>query len=310
MKPLICIVGPTAAGKSDIALDLAQRLGGELVSVDSALVYRGMDIGSAKPSAAERSSVRHWLIDVREPDQPYSAADFVADAEVAIADIEARGRLPLLVGGTMLYLRALLQGLSELPSSDPVLRAQLATELAERGASALHRELAGIDPAAAARIHPNDPQRLLRALEVFRQTGTPISVLQQTWSGVARRSGVLIALAPADRSLLHQRIAKRFDAMLAAGFLDEVRALMQRPGMHPDLPSMRAVGYRQAWGHLAGDYDLARCRDLSIYATRQLAKRQLTWLRGSAGVEWFNPTESAAAGAIFDRVQSLASFES
>ena len=310
MKPLICIVGPTAAGKSDIALDLAQQLGGELVSVDSALVYRGMDIGSAKPSVAERARVRHWLIDVREPDQPYSAADFVDDAEAAIADIEARGRLPLLVGGTMLYLRALLQGLSELPSSDPALRAQLAIELAERGATELHGELAAIDPAAAARIHPNDPQRLLRALEVYRQTGTPISVLQQAWRAAPRRGGVLIALAPADRSVLHERIARRFDAMLEAGFLDEVRALMQRPGMHADLPSMRAVGYRQAWGHLAGDYDLARCRELAIYATRQLAKRQLTWLRGSAGVEWFDPTEPAAAGAIFDRVKRLASVDS
>lgn len=305
MSPLICIVGPTAAGKSDIALSLAQCFGAELVSVDSALVYRGMDIGSAKPSAAERSRVPHWLIDVREPDQPYSAADFVADAEAAIRDIESRGRVPLLVGGTMLYLRALLQGLSELPSSDPALRAELAEELAQRGAAALHAELAGIDAAAAARIHPNDPQRLLRALEVFRQTGTPISVLQQAWSAAPRRAGVLIALAPQDRSLLHRRIEARFDAMLAAGFLDEVRGLMQRPGMHPDLPSMRAVGYRQAWAHLAGEYDLARCRELSIYATRQLAKRQLTWLRGSTAVEWFDPTAGTTSAAISQRVGML-----
>ncbi len=305
MKPLICIVGPTAAGKSDIALGLAQRFGAELVSVDSALVYRGMDIGSAKPAASERALVRHWLIDLREPDQTYSAAEFVVDAEAAIRDIEARGRVPLLVGGTMLYLRALLQGLSELPRSDPEMRARLSAELAQRGAASLHGELAAIDPAAAARIHPNDPQRLLRALQVYRQTGTPISVLQQTWCAAPRRSGVLIALAPADRSVLHERIARRFDAMLGAGFLDEVRGLMERPEMHPDLPSMRAVGYRQAWGHLAGQYDLPRCRELSIYATRQLAKRQLTWLRGSVGVEWFDPQVAATENAIFERVAGL-----
>lgn len=305
MKPLICIVGPTAAGKSDIALGLAQRFGAELVSVDSALVYRSMDIGSAKPTPQERERVPHWLIDVREPDQPYSAADFVGDAEAAIADIESRGRVPLLVGGTMLYLRALLQGLSDLPSSDPALRAELTRELTERGAAALHAELAGVDPLAAARIHPNDPQRLLRALEVYRQTGTPISRLQQAWVSSPRRAGVLIALAPADRSLLHQRIARRFDAMLALGLLDEVRTLMGRPGMHADLPSMRAVGYRQVWGHLAGEFDLARCRELAIYATRQLAKRQLTWLRGSAGVEWFDPTLPTTAEAVATRVGAL-----
>jgi tRNA dimethylallyltransferase len=300
MTPLICVVGPTAAGKSDIALRLADEIGGEIVSVDSALVYRGMDIGSAKPTPAERAAVPHWLIDLVEPNVAYSAAEYVADAEHAIADIESRNRQPLLVGGTMLYLRALLQGLSELPAADPDLRAQLALELAERGAIELHAELARIDPAAGRRIHPNDPQRLLRALEVFRLTGTPISELQQAWRRAPRRGGVLIALAPADRALLHQRIAQRFDHMLAAGFLDEVRALMQRPGMHPDLPSMRAVGYRQAWGHLAGEYDLARCRDLVIYATRQLAKRQFTWLRGLDAVTW---VDSSATDA-FSRVRA------
>lgn len=302
MKPLICIVGPTAAGKSDIALRLADAFGAELVSVDSALVYRGMDIGTAKPTAAERAAVRHWLIDTVEPTQPYSAAEFVADAEQAIADIEARGRVPLLVGGTMLYLRALLQGLSDLPAADPDLRAQLGHELSTRGAAALHAELAGIDPAAAARIHPNDPQRLLRALEVYRLTGTPISSLQQAWRQAPRRPGILVALSPADRSVLHQRIAQRFDTMLAGGFLDEVRALMQRPGMHPDLPSMRSVGYRQAWGHLAGDYDLTRCRELSIYATRQLAKRQLTWLRSTPGVSWVDSSAAAAYSTVREHV--------
>jgi len=300
VKPLICLVGPTAAGKSDIALRLADEIGGEIVSVDSALVYRGMDIGSAKPTPAELAAVRHWLVDMIEPSEPYSAAEFVADAERAIADIERRERQPLLVGGTMLYLRALLQGLSELPPADPGIRAQLALELAERGAGALHGELARLDPAAARRIHPNDPQRLLRALEVFRLTGTPISELQQAWRRTPRRGGVLIALAPSDRALLHQRIAQRVDRMLASGFLDEVRALMQRADMHPDLPSMRAVGYRQAWGHLVGDYDLARCRELIIYATRQLAKRQLTWLRGMHGVSFVD----AGAADVFQQVRA------
>ncbi|MCB1601321.1 MAG: tRNA (adenosine(37)-N6)-dimethylallyltransferase MiaA [Xanthomonadales bacterium] len=303
VTPLICIVGPTAAGKTEIALDLAERHGAEIISVDSALVYRGMDIGTAKPDADQLARVRHWLIDLREPVDSYSAADFVVDAEAAIADIQSRGRMPLLVGGTMLYLRALLQGLSDLPAANPELRAQLAAELAERGAEALHEDLARCDPAAAARIHRNDPQRLLRALEVFRQTGKPISELQGAWQQSARRPARLIALAPPDRSLLHRRIEQRFDAMLAAGFLDEMRELMSRPDMHPDLPAMRAVGYRQAWGHLAGDYDLARCRELSIYATRQLAKRQLTWLRGMADVEWFDPAASGSLEAISGRLE-------
>jgi len=302
MNPLICIVGPTAAGKSDIALELAAQHNAEIVSVDSALIYRGMDIGSAKPSLVDRAKVRHWLIDLREPTQSWSAADFVTDAEAAIADIEARGKVPLLVGGTMLYLRALLQGLSQLPSADPAIRAQLAGELTARGAAALHAELARVDPSAAARIHQNDPQRLLRALEVYRHTGTPISTLQQAWRQAPRRAGLLIALAPADRQLLHQRIEARFDQMLEAGFLDEVRALMLGPGMHADLPAMRAVGYRQAWGHLRGEYDVLRCRELTIYATRQLAKRQLTWLRGMQGVEWFDPRTSGAATTIAERV--------
>jgi tRNA dimethylallyltransferase len=304
MTPLVCLIGPTAAGKTELALQLAEEHGAEIVSVDSALAYRGMDIGTAKPSRTEQARVRHWLIDVRAPTQSWSAADFVGDAEAAISDIESRGKRPLLVGGTMLYLRALLQGLSELPAADPALREQLAGELISRGAAELHAELGKIDPEAARRIHPNDPQRLLRALEVYRQTGTPISMLQRAWTGAPRRPGVLLALAPADRGLLHRRIEQRFDAMLTAGFLDEVRALMQLPGIHRDLPSMRSVGYRQAWGHLAGEYDLARCRELSIYATRQLAKRQLTWLRGTAGVVWFDPTDLQAVARLRERAAS------
>lgn len=290
MSELLCIVGPTAAGKTDAALALAETLNGEIISVDSALVYRGMDIGTAKPDLATRQRVPHWLIDIRDPEQPYTAADFSQDAEAAIADIEARGKRPIVVGGTMLYVRALLQGLSALPPADPALRAQLAQELGSRGALALHAELAAVDPAAAARIHPNDPQRLLRALEVYRQTGTAITALQGAWQAAPRRAGRLLALSPADRGLLHQRIEQRVDAMIAAGFLAEVRALVHRPGMHAELPAMRAVGYRQAWGHLRREYDHARFRELTIHATRQLAKRQLTWLRSETQVCWLDPT--------------------
>lgn len=291
MNTLICLVGPTAAGKTEAALELAERLNGEIVSVDSALVYRQMDIGSAKPDPAARARVRHWLIDIREPTEPYTAADFVTDAEAAIADIEGRGRRAIVVGGTLLYVRALLQGLSELPAADPGIRAELDLALRTHGSAALHAELERVDPVAAARIHPNDPQRLLRALGVYRQTGTPISTLQGAWQAAPRRPGLLLALAPAHRAVLHTRIEARVDAMIAAGFLDEVRALMRLPGVHADLPALRAVGYRQAWGHLEGGYDQARFRELTLYATRQLAKRQLTWLRGEPEAVWFDPAE-------------------
>ena len=278
MTPLICIVGPTAAGKTEIALDLAERHGAEIISVDSALVYRGMDIGTAKPDADQLARVRHWLIDLREPVDSYSAADFVVDAEAAIADIQSRGRMPLLVGGTMLYLRALLQGLSDLPAANPELRAQLAAELAERGAEALHEDLARCDPAAAARIHRNDPQRLLRALEVFRQTGKPISELQGAWQQSARRPARLIALAPPDRSLLHRRIEQRFDAMLAAGLEAELRRLVSA-GYGFDLPAMSALGYREWQGYLAGEIDLVGVRDQIRRNTRRLARSQDGWFR-------------------------------
>lgn len=286
--PLLCLVGPTASGKSALGLELAERLGAEILSLDSAQVYRGMDIGSAKPDAEERTRVRHWLIDLRDPWERFSAADFVAEAEAAIADIRARGRQPLLVGGTMLYLRALLAGLSPMPAADPGLRAELGARLAREGSAALHAELARCDPAAAARIHRNDPQRILRALEVQRLTGVSISTLQAR-SAQPRRQARVLALVPGDRAWLHRRIEQRLDAMISAGFLDEVAALMRLPGMHAELPSMRAVGYRQAWGHLAGDYDHARFRELALYATRQLAKRQLTWIRGEADWQTVDP---------------------
>ena len=289
-RPLaIAVMGPTASGKTATAIALAKQLDGEIVSVDSALVYRHLDIGSAKPDAAERAQAPHHLLDLRDPWQTYSAAEFAADAGRVVADIVARGKTPILAGGTG------LQGLSPMPEADPVMREALSTEAAERGWAALHAELAKVDPAAAARIHATDPQRIQRALEVYRLTGTPISEWQ-------RRPGVAplpvrtlkLILAPRDRAVLHQRIEARFDAMLAQGFLDEVRALRAMPEMAAvtaplDLPAVRAVGYRQAWEYLDGEGDAARFRDKAIFATRQLAKRQLTWLRGELDARWFDP---------------------
>jgi tRNA dimethylallyltransferase len=276
----IGLAGPTAAGKTAAALAVAQALPlpVEIVSVDSALVYRGMDIGTAKPSAAERALVRHHLIDVLEPTQRYSAAAFVADAGALVRDIRGRGRLPLLVGGTMLYFKALLEGLDAMPAADPSIRAALDAEAAERGWPALHAELARVDPVTAARVPPGDSQRIQRALEVHRATGRPLSSFHGGAARLPSAATPLIALEPALRAWLHERIAQRFDAMLDAGFVDEVRALRARGDLHPGLPSMRCVGYRQAWAALdAGD--LAPLRDAAIAATRQLAKRQLTWLR-------------------------------
>ena len=287
----LCIAGPTASGKTALALALAERLPVEIVSVDSALVYRGMDIGTAKPTAAERAAAPHHLIDVREPSETYSAAEFVRDAERLIDEIRARGRLPVLVGGTMLYFKALFDGLDDLPPADPTVRAAIEARAAERGWPALHAELAAVDPVTAARLAPADSQRIQRALEVWQLTGRPMSALHTTKTGATRADGSraipLFSLEPSDRAWLHQRIAQRFDAMLAGGFLDEVRALRARGDLRPDLPSMRCVGYRQAWEALdatapAGTLtaaQLAALRERGIAATRQLAKRQLTWLR-------------------------------
>lgn len=277
----IGLAGPTASGKSAIALALARRWPLEIVSVDSALVYRGLDIGSAKPSAAERAAVPHHGIDLREPGEPYSAAAFVADATRAIDDIRSRGRAPLLVGGTMLYFKALVDGLDPIPSADAALRREIEAEAAAHGWPALHGELARVDPATAARLAPTDAQRISRALEVWRASGQPLSSFHSQPRGGTKLT--LIALEPASRAWLHARIAERFDAMLAAGFLDEVRRLRATPGVQADLPAMRAVGYRQAWealdDGLDGDALVAHVRERGIAATRQLAKRQLTWLR-------------------------------
>ncbi|MFD0740410.1 tRNA (adenosine(37)-N6)-dimethylallyltransferase MiaA [Lysobacter koreensis] len=302
-RPLaIALMGPTASGKTALALEWAQRLGGEIVSVDSALVYRGLDIGAAKPTPAERAQVPHHLIDLREPWQPYSAAEFATDARLAMDAIAARGRLPILAGGTGLYFHALLHGLSPMPTADPATRAQIEAEANRRGWAALHDELRALDPEAAARIHATDAQRIQRALEVHRLSGRTMS----EW----RRQGLAsprlpfrvlkLVLAPHDRAVLHARIERRFDAMLGDGFLDEVRRLRALPELAAqqrplELPALRAVGYRQAWEHLDGATDAAEFRARGIYATRQLAKRQLTWLRGQLDARWFDPASDRPA---------------
>ncbi len=299
---MVLLMGPTAAGKTEAALALARALGGEVVSVDSAQVYRGMDVGTAKPSPEVRAEVAHHLIDILEPEESYSAARFRREALEAVAAIAARGRLPVLAGGTMLYFRALEQGLAPLPEADAEVRAAIAAEAAERGWAALHAELARVDPEAAARIHPNDPQRIQRALEVWRLTGRPLSA----WLAEARAApppfrAVRVALAPADRAELHRRIAMRLDAMLEAGFVEEVARLRARPGLTRAHPSMRAVGYRQVWDHLEGRWDAAEMRARALYATRQLAKRQLTWLRrrwGPGTAAWIDAGRADAAARV------------
>ena len=291
----IALMGPTASGKTAYALDLAQRLDGEIISVDSALVYRGLDIGAAKPTRAEQAAVPHHLIDVCEPWQPYSAAEFAVQARSAVDGIVARGKLPILAGGTGLYFHALLDGLSDMPQADDAVRVQLAAEASARGWAALHAELAGIDPEAGARIHATDAQRIQRALEVYRLSGRTITDWQRNARGLRLPVRVLkLVLAPPERAILHQRIEVRFDAMLAAGFLDEVRSLRGLPELaaHPrplDLPALRAVGYRQAWEFLDEKASREQFRDRAIAATRQLAKRQYTWLRGQLDARWFDP---------------------
>ena len=279
----LAIAGPTASGKTAAALAIAQDMPVEIISVDSALVYRGMDIGTAKPSAQELAAVPHHLIDIRDPLQAYSAAEFVRDATELIHAIHARGKLPLLVGGTMLYFKALFDGLDDMPKADAQVRAALEAEAQAKGWPALHAELAQVDPVTAARLQPGDSQRIQRALEVFRVSGRPLSSFHTTKNAAAgtdvARASTLISLEPLDRAWLHERIAQRFDAMLAAGFLDEVQALRARGDLHPDLPSMRCVGYRQAWEALDGVFPMDELRERGIYATRQLAKRQITWLR-------------------------------
>lgn len=273
-------MGPTASGKTRLAIELAKTLDGEIVSVDSALVYRGMDIGTAKPGEEERQGVPHHLIDILDPAEAYSTGRFREDALALMADITARGKLPILAGGTMLYFKALSEGLSALPSADPEIRRRIDEEAAARGWPALHEELARVDPEAAARIHPNDPQRIQRALEVYRATGIPLTVLcAETQPPPLPYRLVKLILAPADREALHRRIQARFLDMLRRGLIEEVRALYERGDLHADLPALRAVGYRQVWAWFEGKYDRETLIERAVIATRQFAKRQFTWLK-------------------------------
>lgn len=305
--PAIFLMGPTATGKTAVACGLAGRFPVDLVSVDSALVYRGLDIGSAKPDAATLAKYPHALIDIRDPSQPYSAAMFRDDALEAMRGIAARGRVPLLVGGSGLYFRALEHGLSKMPPADPELRERLREEAARLGWPALHARLEARDPQAAARIRPNDAQRIQRALEAIELTGSTLSELHAAVPASSKfpYRVLKLALVPANRNALRERVSLRFDAMIEAGFLDEVRCLHARADLNPDLPAIRAVGYRQAWQHLDGAFDIAEFRLRVIHATRQLAKRQTTWLRGELDARGVDPDQSgcfeavAAAVALF-----------
>ena len=315
----LCLAGPTAAGKTAAALAIAREHACEIISVDSALVYRGMDIGTAKPSAAEQALVPHHLIDIRDPLQAYSAAEFVRDAKALIVDIAARGKLPLLVGGTMLYFKALFDGIDDMPAADPAVRAVLEQEAAEKGWPAMHAELALVDPVTAQRLAPADSQRIQRALEVYRVSGLPLSHFHSTKNAIElvvdepypTGARCLISLEPLDRTWLHGRIAQRFDTMLEQGFVDEVRALRARGDLHPDLPSMRCVGYRQAWealdAHAAsgatGPISTTALRELGIIATRQLAKRQITWLRSMPQRHVVAADDAGALEAVLKRVR-------
>lgn len=284
----IFLMGPTASGKTDLAIALRKTLPVEIISVDSALIYRGMDIGTAKPTADELAQAPHRLIDIRDPSQAYSAADFRDDALTAMAEIVAQGKIPLLVGGTMLYFKALLEGLSPLPSADPEVRDAIEKEAQQQGWEALHQQLCHIDPVAGARIHPNDPQRIMRALEVFRISGHTLTALTEKKGDPLPYQVHQFAITPQDRGELHRRIELRFAKMVEAGFEQEVRTLYERGDLHPDLPSIRCVGYRQMWDYLAGRCTHEEAVYRGICATRQLAKRQITWLRGWENVTWLD----------------------
>ena len=303
---LLTIMGPTASGKTGLAVDLVQRFPLEIVSVDSALVYRGMDLGTAKPDAATLAQAPHRLIDIVDPTEQYSAADFSRDACIAIDEIYAKGKTPLLVGGSMLYFRALLEGLSALPAADADVRRQITERADLLGWPALHRELASIDRDAAARIEPEDRQRIQRALEVWQITGQTMSSLQSKQAKQGLAADVLkLVVCPAERQLLHQRIEQRFEGMLKEGFLDEMKSLFQRSDLSVESPSMRCVGYRQGWHYLAGEYSRSEFTANTVAATRQLAKRQLTWLRHEPATLWYDFIESKVKCPIFNKVEQF-----
>ena len=286
--PVIAIMGPTASGKTGLALDIAAKVESEVISVDSALVYKGMDIGTAKPTQEEQAGVVHHLIDIIDPAQSYSVSQFVNDTNALIGDILARGKVPILAGGTMMYFNALINGISPLPKSDEKVRDEITQQAQRLGWSKLHDELRGVDPISGERIHPNDPQRITRALEVYRSTGKTLTHWQQQEGEKCPYNIAQFAIAPADRAVLHERIATRFDLMLEQGFENEVVKLYERSDLHEDLPSIRSVGYRQMWQYLDGQLSYAEMRERGIIATRQLAKRQLTWLRGWEQVTWLD----------------------
>ena len=299
LAPVVFLMGPTAAGKTELAVSLAERLPLEIISVDSAMIYRGLDIGTAKPDAATLARAPHRLIDILDPAEAYSAARFCADARRAIEQIHARGRIPLLTGGTMLYFRALALGLNRLPAADPAVRVRLAADLKRLGSVALHARLALVDAVSAARIHPNDPQRIQRALEVHALTGEPLSThLSRPRMEIFPYRIVRVVLVPAQRTILHERIQQRFELMLNRGFIEEVERLRARPDLDLSKPALRAVGYRQVWQHLAGELDYASMRERGIIATRQYAKRQLTWLRKEIAGFWLD----SGSGESFARV--------
>jgi tRNA dimethylallyltransferase len=298
----IFLMGPTASGKTDLAIKLAQQCRCEIISVDSALIYKGMDIGTAKPSAEEQSLAPHLLVDIIDPRDSYSAGDFRDDALRLMHEIVARGNTPLLVGGTMLYYKALIEGLSPLPSADPKIRLEIEQQVNETGWQALHDELNAIDPVSAGRIHVNDPQRLSRAIEVYRISGKTITELTAIKSEPIPFDVYQFAIAPAEKSVLHERIERRFELMLAAGFEQEVRLLFNRGDLHLDLPSMRCVGYRQMWEYIEGKLDYNEMRFRGVVATRQLAKRQMTWLRGwKQDITWLESVDLTN----FDKIKSI-----
>ncbi len=315
---VICLMGPTAAGKTDLALHLAEHLPCELISVDSALVYRGMDIGTAKPDAATLARYPHHLVDILDPAEAYSAARFRVDAQALITDILDRGRIPLLVGGTMLYFKALAGGLAQMPSADPQVRQRIEAMAAAAGWEAVHGELAKVDPQAAQRIHPNDPQRIQRAYEVFLLTGVPLSewhrrqALENAESSATGRPNMsyttrYVAVAPRERHILHERIALRFQQMMQQGFLAEVEALHARGDLDVSMPSIRAVGYRQAWDYLEGRLSLEEMVERGVIATRQLAKRQFTWLRGwHEEIEWFDSLDPKRSDKLLKHLRTIA----
>ena len=303
LPPLVCLAGPTASGKSAVARAIAQRWPIEIINVDSATIYRGMDIGTAKPDPSERALVRHHLLDILDPVESYSAAAFRKDALRCVNEIRERGHVPLLAGGTMLYFKALREGLNDLPAADPSVRKALEDRAAVLGWPRMHQELVLVDPATAKRLAPNDSQRIQRALEVWTITGKPMSsLLGQGNTADQPVPTVTLSLEPSDRAILHQRIANRFDQMLELGLVDEVRMLMERRDLHPGLSSIRCVGYRQIWAMLAGECSLSEARDQAIFATRQLAKRQITWLRSLPERETFDSLASDSVDQVIDRV--------